>query len=140
MTSGSETRVFQCVVCIAAIIPLTAGAAGALIGPTMIHGVSKPSADLESHFSYLSGLLFGIGTAFVFSIIELRSRALLFQALGLIVVLGGVARLFALMRVGLPGLGHWFAFVMELGVVPLLLLWHRRILRRVNSTGEIGSI
>jgi len=128
MSRQTELRLFQLVVILAAAVPIAAGAAGILHGPAMIRGFASANADLDSHFSYLSGLLLGIGIAFVFCVIRARERALSFRILGVIVVTGGLARLFAASRLGLPGAAHQFAYVMELIVVPCLLLWHHRVL------------
>ena len=38
----------------------------------MIHAFHTVNADLDSHFSYLSGLLLGIGVAFLFCIAAVR--------------------------------------------------------------------
>ena len=125
-----ERRLFGLIVCILAIVPILAGAAGILRGPAMIAGVHSSAADLDSHFRYLSGLLFAIGLGFVFSVFDIDGRAALFRALGLIVIAGGVSRLLGALSSGLPGTPHRFALVMELIVVPGLMLWLARIRRR----------
>jgi uncharacterized membrane protein HdeD (DUF308 family) len=122
-----ELRLFQAVIVVASIVPIAAGAAGVLQGPEMIRAFANGNADLDSHFAYLSGLLLGIGIAFLFCVARVRSRAQAFRILGLIVITGGVARLLATFRSGLPSEAHQFAYVMELVVMPSLLIWHRRI-------------
>ena len=47
-----------------------------------------------------------------------------------IVIVGGLARLGSLLAVGAPGIEHQLALGMELGVVPLLMVWQARIERR----------
>lgn len=129
----AERRLFQIVVVVGSLVPILAGGAGALHGPGMIKGLLVTNPDLESHFRYLSGLLLGIGIAFVFCIRDIERRALLFNALGLIVVTGGLARLLGFALVGTPSAGHLFGLVMELVVVPALMLWLRRVRRRSAS-------
>ena len=126
-SAAAERRIFQGVVLIASFVPIAAGAAGVLTGPRMLYGVANPSPDLESHFRYLSGLLLGIGMAFVTCAADVVRRATLFRALSLIVVLGGLGRLLAAIEHGSPTGANRFAFVMELLVVPLLLVWLGRI-------------
>jgi hypothetical protein len=46
-----------------------------------------------------------------------------------LIVGGGLARLLSLAIVGTPSTGHLFGLAMELGVVPLLMLWQKRIER-----------
>ena len=132
MRDDAELRLFQLVVCLAAIIPLAAGGAGVWFGPAMIHRSLAGDPDLESHFRYLSGLLLAIGVAFIVSAFSLKRRGGLFQALGLIVVTGGLARLLEAARTGFAGGPHRLALVMELLVVPLLMLWAARLARRTR--------
>lgn len=97
----------------------------------MLSGVEPPLArDLDSHFRYLSGLLFGIGLAFLWCAVRIEARGTPFRALGFVVVIGGLARLLSLAQVGTPGPGHVFGLVMELGTVPLLMLWQARVAGR----------
>jgi len=46
------------------------------------------------------------------------------------VIMGGLSRTVSLIAVGVPSKGHLFAFAMELGVVPLLLLWQAGFAKR----------
>jgi hypothetical protein len=100
----------------------------------MMQGVGGGApVDLDSHFRYLSGLLLGIGLAFAWCVPAIERRTLLFRTLGLIAILGGLARLLGLIERGVPGPGHVFGLAMELGTVPLLLLWQARVARRCGS-------
>jgi hypothetical protein len=95
-------------------------------------GSSSTNTDLDSHFRYLSGLLLGIGFAFIYCALAIERRAMLFRALGLIVILGGLARLFGAVVHGLPSGGHRFGLMMELIVVPAVLMWHARVGQRME--------
>ena len=131
MTGQSERRLLQLAVGLACIVPLSAGAAGVLQGTAMVGGGSQvASADLGSHFRYLSGLLLGLGIAFAAAIPTIERRAELFALLSFIVIVGGLARLAALLLLGVPGTAHVLALGMELVVVPLLFFWQRRVARR----------
>jgi hypothetical protein len=129
-----ERGLFKVVVLVATLVPIIAGAAGVLTGPEMIKGVATGSPDLDSHFRYLSGLLLGIGFGFAVCVVNLERRAALFRALAFIVVLGGLGRLLGAALNGLPTTPHRFAFVMELLVVPLLIVWLNRI-ERIGKSG-----
>ena len=99
----------------------------------MIAGIERPyPADLDSHFRYLSGLLLGIGLGFAACIPSLERRGRLFRALGLVVVAGGLARLWSLADAGAPTGPHLAALFLELGLVPLLVLWQARVARRLD--------
>jgi len=87
-------------------------------------------ADLDSHFRYLSGLLLGVGLGFAASIPTIERRSELFAVLSAAVVVGGLARLAALITGSVPGAPDVLALGVELLIVPLLWLWQRRIARR----------
>ena len=138
MRFATERRLLQAAILVACLVPLSAGLAGALDGPAMLRGVGAGVApDLDSHMRYLSGLLLGIGIGFVACVPRIEARGALFRTLGLIVVIGGLARALSLMEVGMPGLEHRLALAMELGATPLLVLWQARIARRWKA--EIAS-
>lgn len=133
LNTATERRLFQGIVLLASIVPIAAGAAGVLVGPRMLHGLGNASADVESHFRYLSGLLLGIGGGFIACVADLDRRAGLYRALSLIVILGGLGRVLGAIEHGTPTTGaNRAAFIMELVVVPLLLLWLGKIERRCD--------
>jgi hypothetical protein len=125
-----ERRLLQAAVALGCLVPLAAGGAGMLNGATMIRGLHPPlPTDLDSHYRYLSGLLFGIGLGFASCIPAVERRGPVFRRLGGIVIVGGLARLLSLAEAGRPSGGHLFGLAMELGAVPLLLLWQARVAR-----------
>ena len=131
MTPAAERRLLQVAAGLACLVPLAAGGAGMLAGPAMLAGAGEvASADLDSHFRYLSGLLFGVGVGFAGCIPAIERSTFLFRVLAAVVVAGGLARLGSVAAVGWPGSGHVFGLAMELGAVPLLTLWQARVARR----------
>lgn len=131
MDAAAERRLLQGAIVVAAVVPLAAGLTGIVESAAMLRGVEAPlPRDLDSHFRYLTGLLFGLGLAFLWCALRIEARGAVFRALGLIVLCGGLARLLSLVEVGTPGPGHVFGLVMELGTVPLLVLWQARVARR----------
>jgi hypothetical protein len=134
MNPLTERRLLQACVALACLVPIAAGAAGILKSAAMLHGVRAPlPADLDSHYRYLSGLLLGIGIGFAACVPRIEGRTILFRVLGAIVVLGGLGRLLSLAEVGAPGLAHRLALAMELGAMPLLMLWQKRVARRCGE-------
>lgn len=109
----------------ACLVPLLAGGAGALTGFGFLDQPQGAAAD--SHARYLSGLLLGIGLLGLWCAQRPRERRAAFSALAFIVLVGGLARLAGLGLAGLPPAPHLLALVMELGVVPALWLWQRRL-------------
>lgn len=123
-----ERRLLQGVVALGCVVPLAAGGAGMIGGPAFLSGVDSGTApDLDSHFRYLSGLLFAIGLAFATCIPGIDRRTARFRLLALLVFVGGLGRLLGLVSSGMPGTGHVFGLAMELGAVPLLVLWQARV-------------
>ncbi|MGO8955174.1 MAG: DUF4345 domain-containing protein [Rhodomicrobium sp.] len=119
-------RALQIAVAIGGIVPVSAGLAGIILGPTFA-AVNAPETDLDSHFRYLSGLLLGIGLVFWGTIPGIERNGLIFQLLTAIVFTGGLARLYGVFIHGLPGYQMIFGLVMELAVTPLLCLWQARL-------------
>lgn len=133
MTPSVERRLLQAVVALACLVPLLAGGAGVLVGPAFLAGVDPPvAADLDSHFRYVSGIFLGVGMAFVTCVPAIERKGPRFRLLGALVVAGGLARFLSLVEIGAPGAAHCLALVMELGVVPLLMLWQARVARDLS--------
>jgi len=109
----------------ACLVPLMAGGAGALSGFGFLDQTQGAAAD--SHARYLSGLLLGIGLLGLWCAQRPVERGAAFAALAFIVAVGGLARLAGFVLVGRPPLPHMLALIMELGVVPVLWLWQRRL-------------
>jgi hypothetical protein len=126
----TERLLLQGATALACLVPLSMGSLSVLRSADILKGVSAPLPnDLDSHFRYLSGLLLGIGFVFLFSIIRIETKETVFRTLGVVILVGGLARLWSLLQVGMPGPGHQFGLVMELLVVPLIVLWQGRIAR-----------
>ncbi|MBA3677467.1 MAG: DUF4345 domain-containing protein [Sphingosinicella sp.] len=131
-----ERRLLQLAVAIACLVPLSVGLKCLVGGVETIKGVSGAPVDLDSHFRYLSGLLLGLGLAFLSCIPRIEARSSLFRMLASIVVIGGLGRLISIAEFGMPGRGHIFGLAMELAVVPLLALWQVRIARDSAQQGQ----
>jgi hypothetical protein len=123
-----ERRALQLAVALASLVPISAGAVGILLGGAMV-GIVGASTDADSHFRYLSGLLLGLGIVFLSSVPRIERHGARFRLLGLLVVIGGLARLLSLCLRGGPSGPVLFALVMELAVTPGLVLWQARIAR-----------
>jgi len=128
---AAERRILQLVVALACVVPLVTGGMSIVQGPGWLKGVgAHPPVDLDSHFRYVSGIFFALGLAFASCIPRLDAMGPRFRLLGLMVVAGGLARLVSLIALGPPSQGHLLGLGMELGVVPLLMLWQAGMARR----------
>jgi hypothetical protein len=123
-----ERRALQTAIAILALVPVVAGLAGAIQGPSMI-GTGPFDISLDSHFRYLSGLLLGIGLAFWSTIPSIEKHRARFLLLTAIVFIGGLARAASLAAVGMPSKPMLGALAIELVVTPLLCLWQNRVAR-----------
>jgi hypothetical protein len=129
----TEKRLLQIAVAIAGLVPVAAGALGAL-RPELLSLSGPPHAF--THAAYLSGLLLGLGLSFwsLIPTIERQGRAV--SLLTGLVVVGGLARAFTAARLGAWGLSVIFPLIMELGVTPALWAWQQRVARAFLSRPE----
>jgi hypothetical protein len=123
VTGMLEKRLLQIAVAAAGLVPVAAGALGALRPELLIAG--PPHA--LTHGAYLSGLLLGLGLAFWSLIPAIERQSRVFALLTGLVVLGGLARAFTAARLGAWNLSVELPLVMELAVTPALWLWQRRV-------------
>ena len=91
----------QITVAVGGLVPVGAGLAGIVLGPAMA-ARGAVAASLDSHFSYLSGLLLAVGLAFWGLIPSIERRGPQVRLLTWLVVVGGLGRLVSLRRVGPP--------------------------------------
>jgi hypothetical protein len=122
----NEKTALQIAVAVAGLVPVTAGAIGAL-RPELL-GFAGASSAL-THAAYLSGLLLGIGFGFWSAIPAIETRRSRVTLLTGIVLIGGLARLVTAARLGIWTPSVFLPLVMELGVTPALWLWQRRVAR-----------
>ena len=120
----------QVVVAIACLVPLITGGQSILKGPGFLGHPPVIPTDLDSHFRYISGIFFAVGVAFATCVPGIETKGPRFRLLGALVIAGGLSRLVSLVEVGVPSNGHLFGLAMELGVVPLLLIWQAAFARR----------
>ncbi len=126
----NSRRFLQIAVAIAGLVPVSAGALGAL-RPELLSLSGPPHAF--THAAYLSGLLLGLGLSFWSLIPSIERETRAFSLLTAIVVAGGLARAFTAARLGAFGLSVIFPLIMELGVTPALWAWQRRVSKSAPS-------
>ena len=132
MSPPVERRLLQIAIALACLVPLAMGSLSVIRGVAVIKGAAV-LPDLDSHFRYLSGIFLALGIAFASCVPAIERRGGRFRLLGTMVVAGGLARLLSWAVVGVPGSGHRLGLVMELGVVPLLMLWQARVAHRFEA-------
>lgn len=127
--NSAERRLLQCVIAVLALIPVSAGFAGVLAGPTFLALEAPWPADLDSHLRFLSGVFFGVGVAYWTCVPKIEEKTVRFRLLAAVTFCGGLARLASLTIAGQPSAGHLAGLAMELAVVPALVLWQARVAR-----------
>ena len=127
MSPSVEKRFLQVTIALGSIVPIGGGLLGILEGADMLGRAGNP--DLASHVRYLSGLLLAIGIAFLSLIPDIEMQSTKATLLCSIVITGGLARLYGVVLDGLPSPTMTSALVMELGVVPFIWMWRRRLAR-----------
>ena len=130
MNPRIEKRLLQAIVAVACMVPLITGGWSILRGPDFLGHPLVIPVDLDSHFRYISGIFFAVGIAFASCVPRIEIKGPRFRLLGALVIMGGLSRLVSLIAVGTPSKGHLLAFAMELGVVPLLMLWQAGFAKR----------
>jgi hypothetical protein len=126
----TEKALLQAVVGLACLVPLMAGSMGVLRGVAWLHG---DGVSLDSQFRYMSGIFLGLGIAFVSCIPGIEHKTGRFRLLGVLAVLGGLARGLSWIELGPPDTGMRFGLVMELLVLPCLMLWQGSLARRIGT-------
>jgi len=126
----TEKRFLQAIVAVACLVPLLTGGWSILRGPGFLGHPPMIPVDLDSHFRYVSGIFFAVGLAFASCVPGIETKGPRFRLMGALVIMGGLSRVVSLIAAGVPSKGHLFGLAMELGVVPMLLLWQARFAGR----------
>ena len=113
-------------VAIAGTVPVVIGLWGVLSG----FGARGLFAD--SHYRYLSAILFGMGVLFWVMIPRIEQHRWPYRMLCGLVVLGGLARLGAALSSGVHKEAA-MALIMELVITPLIFFWRERADRLASA-------
>jgi hypothetical protein len=124
-----ERRLLQLSLAAVALPALSVGGWGVVHGPFFLIEATPIPTDFDSHFRFLSGVFVAIGLALATCIPEIERKGASFRLLGLLIVGGGLARLVSLAAIGTPSRCRLVSLAVELGIVPLLMLWQVRIAR-----------
>lgn len=124
MPAAIERRLLQAAILVACVVPIYGGLWGVL------GRMSTQGAASQSEARYLSGLLLGIGLAFLACVPTIERRGAEVRLMAAIIVVGGLSRLAGVGVTGTPP-DVVVPLVMELGVTVVLALWRERVARRV---------
>jgi hypothetical protein len=135
MSLAAERLLFTIIVALLALVPVSAGLSGVVLGPDFLRVEPPFPADLGSHLRFLSGIFLAFGISWWLCLWDLDRSASRFRLLGVLTICGGLARLLSLFVDGVPSTGHVLGLCLELIGVPLLLLWHHRIIKVGREAG-----
>ena len=138
-SSGRERRLLQISVAVLAVVPILTGLAGVLHGLELLDAQASLSRDGDSHVHYLSGLLLAIGLGFWSTVPRIDTQGARFRLLTLLVLVGGLARLYGVALAGLPAAGMVGGLVLELAITPALALWRERLERRSRRAAPVPA-
>lgn len=139
MRPAAEKRLLQLTMALVLLVPLAGAAQGVLAGTDWLHGAA-PTRSLDSHFRYLSGVLLAMALLFASCVPGIERKGARLRLLAVLPVTGGLARLWGLVSEGAPGTAHLVALGIELGAVPLLVLWQARVARRSIVAPQVASV
>ncbi len=129
MSPGAEKRLLQAVMLLVLLVPLAGALLGIVRGPEAFDRTAT-GVTLDSHFHYLSGLLLAMVLLFLTCVPNIERNGARLRFVAVLPITGGFMRLVSLLAEGAPAWEHQAALAIELGVVPLILLWQARLARR----------
>jgi len=131
LSPARERRLLQSSVAALALVPVMAGAGGVFCGLGALGLKVDLSLAGDSHVRYLSGLILAIGLGFWTTVPRIECQGARFRVLTGLVLIGGLARLYALARYGVPPRSMLVALAMELAVTPGLAIWRETLERKL---------
>ncbi len=131
MTAGRGA--LQAVIAAATLVPLSIASISLVRGPAWLGQAAPVATDLDSHFRYLSGIFLALGLGFASCIPAIERKGRRLRMLGGMVIAGGLGRLWSLTQVGAPSTGHLVGLCIELGLVPVVLVWQAVVARTTSS-------
>jgi hypothetical protein len=96
-----------------------------LFGPPVIPGSVPVNATMDSEDRFYATLFLGFGATLIWCGRDLGARGQAFGALLIVFLVGGLARIFSVLAVGMPHPLFQFLGLLELAMPPLLWWWYR---------------
>lgn len=123
-----ERLFLQIATAFGALVLLAIGLCGVFLGVQFIHSTGNAVAD--NYFRFLSAIVAGIGVLYLTTLARIEHRRRRFAFLTFLIVLGGLAHLYAFAMRPVPSNGTIFGLFMELIYAPLLWLLQRHVANR----------
>lgn len=129
-------KAFRTILIILAIVPIATGLLDRLLGAKAINllgpalsvdSLSNPT--LNSQIRFFGVIWFGFGAALLLVASNVVQHITLFRLVAVFIFLSGFGRLASLIQFGMPAPPLLGATIVELVLVPMLYLWHVRLVR-----------
>lgn len=119
-------RGLQIVLAVLSLIPLAFALMGLIGGAKAANNGNLVSAELDNQFRYLSAYYLSLFFLIWWVLQDLEHRGAVLRLLILAIFLGGLARLYSYLTVGMPPMQMMAGMALELGA-PILILWHNKV-------------
>lgn len=137
-TSEQELRAFHVAVGLVLIIPGVAGPVAGFLGidalATLLHtDAPHIPAALQNSLRAVGWMFATVVPITVWSLRRMPERAAAFQIVVCCGFVAGLTRVTGFLCDGYPGLVPLGIMAIELGFMPVLLVWHRSLVRRIGA-------
>lgn len=120
---------FRIATILVGMISLFLGGTGILLGAVEHSEGETVAAALDSQYRYLAAVYFVVGTMIIWSVGDVKGRAVLLRFAMLGWFVGGLARAVSWTTVGEPADWQVSGMIIELVVPVILLLWQSRVIK-----------
>jgi Domain of unknown function (DUF4345) len=129
-------RYLQIVSAVLGTIPVVTGIIGmpGVRDPFYASAILQPSPVLDSNLRFFSGVWLGLGMAMYWLIPMIDKQTVLFQALWVMVFIGGIGRLISMLALGVPPAPLIGFTALELLGAPAMIWWQTQVAARSRSS------
>jgi hypothetical protein len=131
-----ERRALLALIAVLGAVPVGTGLLAIIGGPSKAPGGERVDASLDSEYRFVNTFWTAAGVALWWSLGRPVERAGVTRLMLGLAAAGGLPRLLSIRSTGLPHPVFRATLVLELVVVPLVLLWHRRVLGGAGPRGR----
>ena len=126
MTADARTALLGTLGVLGAI-PVATGVLGIVGGPERAPGGAATTPSVDSEYRFVNVFWVAAGILLWWTLRRPAERATITRGILGLAAFGGLPRLLSVARTGLPHPVFRATIVLELGILPLVLLWHRRV-------------
>ncbi|MBZ2196495.1 DUF4345 domain-containing protein [Occultella gossypii] len=128
VTPAERTALLATIATLGAV-PVATGLSAMIGGPAAAPGGGPTTASVDSEYRFVNLFWAAAGGTLWWSLRRPEQRSAVTRSVLGLAAVGGIPRLLSVRKVGRPHPVFQGALVLELVVVPLVLGWHRRVIR-----------